>query len=74
MGAPKTEAQKEMEDVMEFMSSFFNLTWIYFWDIFGEYSIEKQPMARSALFKRLILLPPFENIGEFGANYPEVTL
>ena len=63
MGAPKMEAEKEMEDVMEFMSSLFNLTNLNLFEDGGGKSPGK--MARSVIFKRLILVPPFENIGEF---------
>ena len=73
MGAPKTEAEKEMGDVVEFMSSFFNLTRMYFYDGGGNFPGKNELRARPAIFKRMVLVPPFENIGEFGANYPEVT-
>ena len=76
MGAPKKEAETEMKDVLEFMSSFFNLTKTYFlpdWYLDNDGDDGKASRKRELRERSLILEPTYENIGEFSVDYPEVT-
>ena len=77
MGAPKKEAETEMEDVLEFMSSFFNLTKTYFlsdFDLDNDNDDGKASRKRELRERSVIPGPTLEKIGEFRVNYPEVTL
>ena len=78
MGAPKKEAKTEMKDVLEFMSSFFNLTKTYFlsdFDLDNDNHDDGKASRKRELRERSVIPgPTFEKIGEFRVNYPEVTL